>query len=87
MLSAGLKGYLCGEQPSGLLARPPAARVVMILYALVARAEVAAAAGTALLICCPLGPLALDRRRLARGSRRGHWPGPDGQSVADAHSS
>jgi hypothetical protein len=35
-----------------------------------AGAEVAAAAGMALLICCPLGRLALDGR-LARGSRRG----------------
>jgi len=40
----------------------------------------------ALLICCPLGRLALGRRRLARGSRRGPWPGPGRQSVADAHS-
>jgi hypothetical protein len=37
---------------------------------LVAGAEVAAGAGMALLICYALGRLALDRRRLARGSRR-----------------
>jgi hypothetical protein len=42
----------------------------MILYPLVAGAEVAAEAGMALLICYALGRLALDRRRLAHGSRR-----------------
>jgi hypothetical protein len=50
---------------SGQPAAPPAGQVVMILYALVAGAEVAAAAGIALLICYALGRLALDRRRLA----------------------
>ncbi len=41
----------------------------------------------ALLICCALDRLALDRRRLAAWESAWALTGPDGQPVADAHSS
>jgi hypothetical protein len=67
----GISGAAAGAQVpvwlnrSGQPARPPAGQFVMILYALVAGAGVAAGAGMTLLIFYVLLRLALDRRRLA----------------------
>jgi hypothetical protein len=67
----GIAGAAAGTQipvwlnRSGQLATPPAAPFVMILYALIAGAAVAAGAGMTLLIFYGLCRLALDRRRLA----------------------
>jgi len=67
----GIVGAAAGAQipvwlnRSGQPAAPPNGQVAMILYALAAGAEVAVAAGMALLICYALGRFALDRRRMA----------------------
>ena len=61
---------------SGQPASPPADQTVIIIYALVAAAMVAALAGMALLVAYALCRVALDRRRLAAWESAWNRTGP-----------